>query len=194
MRYNDLKPLLPTSWNEVTLEQYLRIYDAIVSVNEDMDADEYQAQMIDNTFSIISKLIDIPLSELYQINVTDIAKVCLHVKFLNDEIQPLSKPLSNQKKDVDTSYSNMITYKQLTSAPDKISMNLPTIVESFLIDVKPDDVLKMNMVDVTTVFFFALKLLTKYHKTIRQSLLWKIMKLQIKQLFQRILSKVTMKK
>lgn len=194
MRYKDLQPLLPASWEDVTLEQYLRIYDAVVSVNEDMDADEYQAQMIDNTFSIISKLIDVPLSELYKIDVTDIAKVCLHVAFLNDEIKPLSKPLGNQKKDVDTSYSNMITYKQLTAEPDKISMNLPTIVESFLIDVKPDDVLKMNMVDVTTVFFFAQKSLTKYHKTIRQSLLWKIWRLQIKQLFQKILSKVTMKK
>ena len=194
MKYNDLKPLLPSNWNEVTLEQYLRICDALISTSEDMDADEYQAQQIDNTFNIISKLIDVPLAVLYSIDVQDIAKVCLHVQFLSTDIKPLSKPLVNQKKDVDTSYSNMITYKQMTAEPTNLSHNLPTIIESFIDGITREEVMKMNMVNVITVFFFAQKSLIKFQQTIKQSLLWMMLKVRWKQVIKSILSVVTIKK
>jgi hypothetical protein len=188
MTYKEIKPLLPTKWEDIKLKDYLLISDAIVSTEDDLDPLEHQLQMVDNVFNIVSKLTGISLNELMTIDTKDISKVVLHMEFIFTDIVPNAVPHSKMKKDIDTTYANYITFTNLTADPANISQALPTIIQSFLIDVSADEVLELGMVEVMTIFFCQVRLLRKYMMTTRQSLLWTIIKQRAKQVKQATLS------
>jgi hypothetical protein len=190
MNYTELKPLLPTKWEDIKLKDYMKISEAIVTTEEGLDEVEQSLQMVDNIFNIVSKLTGISLVELMTIDMKDIKYVCADMSFIFTEIEPSAIHHPKMKTDVDTSYSNYITYSNLSGDPTMIAQSLPVIVESFLKDVSTEEIMDMNIVDVMTIFFCQVKLLRKYMKTTRQSLLWTIIVQRIKEIKLTILSKL----
>jgi hypothetical protein len=174
MNYTDIEKLIPTSWDQIKLKDFVKIADAKVDVADEDDDDLHNAQRVDNIFNILSTYLNIPLADLYSIEFTDIPKVVNAMSFIYTDVVPKDKPLPNQKKDLDITYGNYITYTNLSQDVTTIHKHLGTIVKSFLTD--DSDVNEMNMVDVITVFFFANKLLVKSMKTTRRSLLVKLVK------------------
>lgn len=191
MNYKELKPLLPTKWEDIKLKDYLKICDAIITLDDDIDEFEYQLQMVDNVFSIVSKLTGISLNELFSIEVGDISKVVSDMSFIFFDVAPNPVPHLQFKKDIDVSYGNYITFSNLTMDEKNISKSLPIILQSFLVNVTEDEVLDMNIVDVMGVFFCHHRSLKEYLKRTRISLLWTIVKQRWMQIKSTILSMIT---
>lgn len=188
MNREEILNAIPASWDDVTLEQYNRILD----VNTDVENDD---DMIDKVIEIAAKILDIDISVLRGLDFPDVTNIIKKLMFIFKAPEPLKKPLEIMKDKVDFSWDNHITVTQLTADPDKIPYRLKDIVKTIVKpDVKPDDIDKMSVTDVVTLFFFATKLFKKTTRTIHISLLKQVLKETAKRIWNGIIGKKTKQK
>ncbi|WP_449439626.1 hypothetical protein [Pedobacter steynii] len=153
MKYRELIKQLPASWNDVTLQMYLRTLDVVLDNELEIGDEEYNLMVIDNVLIVTASMIEVDVNIIRKYSTLDIIDVYNKMAFLNTEIEYSDKPLPSMKKEIDFSFDNMITYNQLTKDKDKILHNLPAIIKTYLLDsVTDDDILNMKMPDVMSVF------------------------------------------
>ncbi|WP_158798096.1 hypothetical protein [Pedobacter sp. L105] len=187
MNYKNIKSLLPTKWEDITVHQYINVQSAIVNVETELDEEEAAANEIDNMLNIAAKLLNVEVAEVYTIPINEVAYVVAQLSFIYVDIIPNAKPDVRMKSHVDVEYGNYATFRTLQSTDiTSVAKNLTVILGLFMNDITKDEILQMNIVDAMTVFFFAQKQLIKLLRTTQVSLLLTLVKQRWQEIKNRI--------
>jgi len=193
MKYKEIQPLLPSKWEDITLKQYQSILGALIDTEDDLTPDEQRAQQVDNLLNISSKLLNIPLDEIYKdFMPMDWDKLINHFSFIYVDMKPMDKPHVKQKKTIDVSFDNYILFSKLKPDVVSVAQSLPGIVKSFTTGMTDEEIENLNIREAMSIFFFAVKVMKQSLSNLRLYLLCRMLKQMMKETLLKLV--VTMKK
>lgn len=168
---------LPKSWDEVTLEQYLKQIH-----NLPVDEPVTDTGDLDTSLAIISILTDIPICDLEGIKLNEILPMVERISFIYQE--PVQAKINYKCKAIeDIGYDDFITWMQLKDDPFN---NTDKLLPIFFPELKQVDVKQLPITIINGCFFLLMKNLRKYLKRSARSLSLKIIRLILKEKIQKI--------
>jgi hypothetical protein len=179
----EIKRMLPTSWDDFKLRDYMKCVDIVIKEDNGNFADELLSGL-DNTLSIISKLTDVPINELEGLDYAFIQELGMMLSFMKELPKVSGKTALKWKSVEDITYNDFIFF--LTQAKDAVH-GMPEIIKAFARedDLTDEMILDLSMTDVHS-FFLKLNLQTRKYinRLIRKEGL-DLAKLQLKTLINR---------
>jgi hypothetical protein len=185
MNYQDIIKRIPTSWETMKLEQFQKLLDIILVETED----EFSGNLfigMDNTLMVISRLTDIPVSELEAMPIQAVNEMAKRLDFMTT--LPQTKVTSNVIfKEVDEiTYNDFVLYSNMAQQPNGVLSNLPLVLQSFAKKkMSLQEVNDLNMVDCFTGFFLSERNTKKWCGRTAKSLKKKIRREMIRALITR---------
>ena len=201
MKYKEIIKLLPSSWEEVDLKTYQRIVSTAQYDIEDLspDHEDYTLQLFDNRLVTIAALINVDVSSLRGLLLTESMELIKLTEWIT--VPPVANKVKPDyiKDDIKITVDNYLTYVAKASNGKEVD-NIKDIVSVFVKDVPlkrkgwfskeivesvpmltEEQIEGMNMVEITTFFFFVQKLLMKSLKRIQSRMTAKLMMLRMLQ-------------
>lgn len=174
---------LPASWEEVTIGTYInKLSDIVISESEDETFDG-----MDNTVKLLSALTGETVEDLEAIPMNDILVLSKKVDFMVNFPKTKNESKIKWKSASEITYNDFILFQQLRP---EFFKNLPLIIPAFSKEkISPDEVLKMNVVDMMESFFFLNKQTKKSVNHMKASLRMKLLKMKVKERIIKIVSK-----
>ena len=151
---------LPYSWNQVTLGQFQQLTQ--IQINEGDFAG------IENTLSVISVLTGIPVTELEELAMKELALLGDRISFINTQPEPSKKTSLTKWKDLDSiSYNDFIVFMQ---NQDDVLSNLDVFVKQFSkTELTKEEIQGLPITDVLQGFFLCRKKLRLSMKLLQWS-------------------------
>lgn len=198
MKYKELLNSLPKSWEDVDLKTYQRLITTAVYDVEQLpeDHEDYTLQLINNSLVTIAALMNVDISLLRGYKLPQTMELIKATQWISVPPHPKKEKPKYLKDDVHITVDNFLTY-QAKAANGKQLDNIVDIVSLFVKDapsknkgwfkskdtqrvpmITAEDIGKMNMVEITTFFFFVQKLLMKSLKRIQSRMTAKLMLLR----------------
>ena len=208
MTYKEILKVLPASWEEVNLKTYQRLVSVAQYDVEPLEVDheDYTLQLLDNSLVSIAALVDVDISSLRGLLLSESMELIKRTQWVSIPPVPCKIKPKYIKDDIKITVDNYLAYQAKASNGKELE-NIKDIVALFVKEaphkrrgwfvskkvdeVKPmltdEEIDNMNMVEITTFFFFVQKLLMKslkriqYKMTIKLKTLLIIQKLGAKQ-------------
>lgn len=168
--------LIPKSWDEVKVIDYLKLSELI-------DGDSESTDIVEAAFYVFT---GVPMSDS-NIKFDEVNAIVQRLLFIS-ELPKESKSLFKTKKFSDLSYQEYINFQKLAESPID---NIIGIIK--ILSVEPIDEDKISMQKAMDCFFLVNRKMKKRLISLAISLMFKMMKLKIKTLFSRIFNKLKMK-
>ena len=175
MTLTDIVKKLPTSWSEVTLEQYVQLSHVLIT---EPDA-ENPFVGTDNTVKVIAVLTGLSVEELEERPYVDIAYLAERMSFLQTLPEARKNLPFKLRKLEDIPYDQFVSYMNHLAQP---TVDIRPMVKLMAIDLKDEDVDSMK-VDEAIGFFLPLK---KHLKKYAASMIWSSRRKLMKQMFQNL--------
>jgi hypothetical protein len=180
----ELLQTLPTNWNELTLSQYNKLITANLIPVEDND--DVVMNDLDIDLMVIATLLNVHIDDLEALSVNEILPAIANISFLYTPLEPIK---SNLKcKDIsDLTYAEFVQYMQLQGDPFN---NVNEILPIFFDDLKDVD---LNEKPISEIVFFLIVLQKKLVKQLKRSqfsLVLKLMKQMMVNLWKRLTAKM----
>lgn len=156
------------TWQDLPFTKYLDI------INLEQTDDD-----LTNSINLVAIMSGKEVKEIEKMKARDFAVLASNLEFLKEEPNVEDSTFQWNIKDVDSlTMDNFIEYETLKNDQN----NLPTLL-AMMSDVKADDIIKMNTLDVLHGFFLLRKTSIKYIQASAKSLLWKVTKQRLKDKF-----------
>jgi hypothetical protein len=168
---------LPTSWNETTLEQYLKLIHALPAENDITTTSD-----IDVPLLIISILTDTDFSLLEELSLKDILPLVNKISFVYTS--PEQATIGYKCKDIsELTYDEFVTYMQMKDEP---YANITKLLPIFFPELKDKDLDKFSITTINACFFLLSKNLQRHLQRSQIFLSWQIVKQVSKQKMQKL--------
>jgi len=183
-RFEEIYSKLPSKWEEVTVQDFIRCSPFFSNVSETDD----DFLVYDNHVKVLAALSNMPVDELELLSLSEMNKLGTKIDFMIVPPQINKTSTIKWKSVSEITYGNYVAFQQLGGDFfNNIHILLPAFANN---EMTAEDVLKMNMVDATTGFFLLSKHTRKYLKRTIFFLRVKMILLIIKEKTQLMFSKM----
>lgn len=156
-RLEEILKQLPSSWDEITLEQFQKLTSVVIAEDPTIPFTG-----IDNTLGVISQLTGLSVDELENLPMIDLQRLAAKMSFITSAPSPAKKSFLEWKKLEDITYNDFVTALQMQQ--DQFN-NLHKYVKMFTTNkLTEEEVLQLPITEVHTGFFLFRKELKKYLK------------------------------
>ena len=164
--------VLPNSWDEITLAQFQKLTSVIINEDGNM------FDGMDNSISMMSKLLDISVDELEAMSMQDLAAMANKLNFMLTPPKEKATDLIKWKKVDEISYNDYVSYIQ---SGDKQLENLHVFIKNFShTKLTEEEILRLPITEVINGFFLFRKELQKYLKASIRLTIFQVIKLYLK--------------
>lgn len=152
---------LPSSWEQVTLNQFQQLSNIEINTDE-------QFAGIENTLAVLSILSGISIEDLESLPMKELLELGNKISFITQEPEPAKKTSLTKWKDIDSiSYNDFIVFLQ---NQEGILSNLDVFVKQFSkTELTKEEILQLPITEVLAGFFFARQKLRRYLKLLELS-------------------------
>ncbi|MFT3912248.1 MAG: hypothetical protein QM737_22665 [Ferruginibacter sp.] len=186
-KVKEILSLLPATWSELKLKDFLIISSIQNEVDEDLGETFNQANI---DFKIISVLSGDSIDELENLTLQDIAQLTNKISFLSKEPVIDKKNKINWKSVEEITYGDLIVFHRYFKG--NIDNNIHHIIKSFSKDdLTEDAILQMNMQDLNTGFFFLRLSVRKFIQRSQRSLVKQLKTMGMKKEVKKLLYKIS---
>jgi hypothetical protein len=161
---------LPSKWEEVTIADFIKLSEIEVDENYILEEGKIVENLFvghNNIIKVISVLTNVTVDEIENYSFQSIAKLSKKLDFMLVEPVPNKTSKLKWKSVNEISYDGYVTFQQFGNDFMKhLAIIIPKFVKN---EVSEEEILKMNMVDAYTAFFFAkegVKEITSQHDSL----------------------------
>lgn len=174
---------LPGSWEDLKLEDFVKVMDVEVSESEDYRENTWQG--VDNITRVIGALTDTPVDALEDLPYVELAALSTKLTFMQKLPEVKKKCVIEWKPLDQVKYNDYITFQ---SFQGKHLQNLPTIIKAFSKnDMTDEEIGNLSTSEVVAGFFTLQKHVSKF---LRHTILCsrvKLMKQLVKENWNRLI-------
>jgi len=180
----NLLKLLPGSWDELKLKDYLKLFKVKVKETDDIDN---QFVDMDNLLGTLSALTGVPENELEQFPLESVNRLATKILFIH-QLPVDKKPKTRLKKIEELTYNDYVFF--VSHAKDVWSV-MPAIIKSFLKDdLTEEQINNFSMQEVHAIFFTLNKRLRKLTRSMLRHSRLALAKNIMRQAWKTILTKL----
>lgn len=182
----NLLKLLPGSWDELKLKDFLKIVDVVVKDTDDMDN---LFVGLDNMVSVISVLTSVSVKELEEFQLESVNRLVSKISFIQNQPKP-AKTSIQWKKLEEISYNDYVFY--ISQSKDLLH-NMPAIIKTFSkAELTEEQIKDLSMSEVHAGFFTLNKQLKKSTKSMLRQSLRALAKNKVKEGWKNILTRLNL--
>lgn len=175
---SDILNKLPKSWKDITLEDFINKI-LTIEIDEEDDLSGYE-----NSISIASTYLNLGVDIIKEFPMVIINSITQQLSFLAKKPEPLKNPKYRPIKNIEEyDYDTFVLFIKVSEQLNKGDYsNFPLLVTKATKDkIELEEVNKLSMDEVETLFFFLKKALKRYLNYTSLSLMTKLVKIKTKE-------------